>query len=132
MRAVYYLLIALVVIAMLVIAEMAQAHDWYKDLRSPKGSSCCSGNDCAPVPIDADWVQPTKDGYRVTLSKEQAQTINPDAQYPFNAVVPWSQVMAPPPKAMAEMNGKPPALYHLCIAAYSPNTVYCLFAVPGL
>lgn len=114
--------------ALLMWAAQAQAHEWYSNLRNPKGSSCCSGNDCAPVPLDADWVQPTRDGYRVTLTLDQAKTINPDAQYSVNAVVPWSQVMAPPPEAShSEL-----ALYHLCIAAYSPNTIYCLFAVPGL
>lgn len=125
---------SLAIIILLLLGKFAgaEAHDWYKDLRNPKGSSCCSGTDCAPVPLDADWVRPTRDGYRVTLTVEQARTINPDAQYPFNAMVPWSQVMAPPPKAMTEMRGEPPALYHLCIAAYSPNTIYCLFAVPDL
>ena len=26
------------------------AHDWYTGLRSPRGTDCCGGRDCRPVP----------------------------------------------------------------------------------
>lgn len=121
-------LLALVVFARHLIGP-AEAHHWYTNQRNVKGSSCCSGTDCAPVPISADWVQPSRDGYRVTLTLEQARTINPDSQFPMDVTVPWAHVMAPPPEAARDSI---PALYHLCIAAGVPNLVYCLFAVPGL
>lgn len=111
--------------------QPSHAHDWYKDLHNSTGGSCCSGNDCAPVPLDAEWVNPTPDGYHVTLTVEQAKLINPEASTSINVVVPYSKVMSPPLKAMEEMRNQKPALYHLCIAP-RVNIVYCLFAVPGL
>jgi hypothetical protein len=40
-----------VAIVALLSAAPANAHDWYTDLKSPQGESCCNGRDCAPVPI---------------------------------------------------------------------------------
>ena len=127
----HYALIAIVVTAMLVLAEMAQAHDWYSSTRDPVTTSgCCGGNDCAPVPLDADWVQPVKDGFHVVMTLEQSKKINPYSVAPIDAFVPWSRVQSPP----AGISG-PPALYHVCISAVQRSVrggIYCLFAVPSL
>jgi len=125
------LLYIVAIFAMLIFGHHtgAMAHHWYSNQHNSKGRSCCSGNDCAAVPLDADWVQPTKAGYRVVLSVEQAQTINPNATFSMDVVVPYDEVLAPPPEAAKDSI---PALYYLCIAAGAPNTVYCLFAAPSI
>ena len=101
-------------------AKQAHAHDWYTD------TGCCGGNDCNAVPLDAEWVQPTKDGYRVTLTPAQARQINPQASFAVDEVVPWhsNKIKTLP------ANVRSPALYHICIPA-SYSGIYCLFTVPG-
>lgn len=113
-------LIALLFLALLWWAWPSHAHEWYKN------TGCCSGSDCAAVPLDADWVQPTKGGYQVDLTAEQAALINPEAHLPVHEFIEGTRVRMPPAKAMGD-----PALYHLCIPS-GFSGVYCLFVVPGM
>lgn len=102
----------------------AHAHDWYSSAKDPiYSSSCCGGHDCAP--INAEWVREVPEGYRVTMTTEQAQTINPSAAAPVDAVVPWSRVQSPP---------KADHLFYACIydrdRTLPRRGVICFFATP--
>ncbi|MBK1870582.1 hypothetical protein [Taklimakanibacter albus] len=71
------------------------AHDWYGYTADPVyQSNCCGGHDCAPV--DPAWVSEVREGYRLTMTVDQARTVNPDAQAPVDAVVPWKRIQSPP------------------------------------
>lgn len=100
----------------------AYAHDWYSR------TNCCNGSDCAPVPLDAEWVTMEANGYRVFLTVEQAKLVNPEATYPINELIPWhsNKIRVPPVLKAGETYGK--TIYHLCIS--TTGTVYCLFPVP--
>lgn len=87
---------------------------------------CCGGNDCAPVPLDAEFVQPTVEGYRVTLTLEQARLFNKGAMLPIDEIVPWNRVMVIGTD-IVPYTGKP-AFYHICIYF---SKLRCLFASPG-
>ena len=98
-------------------AATAEAHGHYTGRTDPvTGNGCCGGNDCAPVPLAANWVRPVADGFQVTLTVEQARAVNPNAELPINVIVPWSRVMT--------LTGGPPAIYHLCIW---DSQLKCLF-----
>ena len=104
------------------------AHDWYSSTADPLYSSnCCGGHDCAPV--DPAWVRETKEGYRLTMTADQARTVNPAAVTPIDAVIPWSRVQAPP----ENKDGKP---FYACIydRDRSPprNGVICFFSTPTM
>src|SRR5262245_43183618 len=76
-------------------SRLAEAHDWYSSTNDPVfQSSCCGGHDCAP--IDPAWVSEVGDGYRLTMTADQARTVNPAAQAPVDALVPWSRIQSPP------------------------------------
>lgn len=115
------MLLALVVFAKQIIGP-AEAHEWYTD------TGCCGGTDCAAVPIEADWVRPGKDGYRVVLTKEQARQINPNAGFAVDELIPWHSNKLKDFPANVRITS--PAVYHLCIPA-SYSGVYCLFVVPS-
>lgn len=127
------LLIAGILFAMFISNRPAQAHDWYTGIHDPvTGGSCCGGSDCGPVPLDADWVQPTATGYHVKMTMEETRTINPNSNHPLDTIIPYARALAPPSTAKG-----PPALYHICIEAYhgpeiNSGGVFCLFAVPGI
>lgn len=120
-------LFIVMVAAVVWFAPSAFAHESYTGRNDPVTTlGCCGGSDCAPVPLDADYVQPVKEGYRVTLTVEQAQHFNKYASQPIDVVVPWRRVM------VIGTTLKPyigqPALYHICIVT---NQLRCLFATPG-
>ncbi len=74
---------------------LGNAHEWYSSTADPVyQSSCCGGHDCAPV--DSAWVSEVQQGYRLTMTLDQARSVNPAAQAPVDAVVPWSRVQSPP------------------------------------
>lgn len=105
----------------------AYAHESYTGRNDPVTTlGCCGGGDCAPVPLDADWVQPVAQGYRVTLTVEQAMTFNKYATQPIDTIIPWKRVMVIGTDRKPYMG--PPALYHICIVN---NQLQCLFASPG-
>lgn len=113
-------IIAFMFVALMFLASHPYAHEGYTGTNDPvTKQGCCGGNDCAPVPLDADWVQPVSDGFRVVLSAEQAKTFNKNALLPIDMVVTWDRVMA----VTVAYNG-PPAIYHICIVA---DEVRCLF-----
>lgn len=100
----------------------ANAHEGYAGITDPvSGYSCCGGNDCAPVPLDVDWVTPVKDGFQVNLTLEQAQLFNANATLPIHEMVPFARVLTSLNKATGS-----PSLYHICVWG---NTLKCLFVV---
>lgn len=103
----------------------AYAHAWYAR------TSCCNGNDCAPVPLDAGWVSIEEHGYQITLTAEQAKLVNPEAKVAINVFIPWrdARIKVPPVLTPNETYGS--NTYHLCIAPHC-NCVRCLFVVPGI
>lgn len=103
----------------------AEAHEWYSGKRDPVTTiGCCGGSDCAPVPLDVDWVRPVAEGYRVTLTVEQAHNFNAHVTMPIDEIIPWARVQIVDPK---KYEG-PQAIYHICI---NGNQIRCLFATPG-
>lgn len=118
---------AIILLSSVLIASPALAHDWYSSSSDPiYQSSCCGGHDCAP--IDSEWVTPDAKGYRLRMTIEQARTVNPSAQAPVDAVVPWSRVQSPP-KAVDKQ-------FYACIydrdRAPPRNGVICFFATPTM
>lgn len=106
------------------LSRPAHAHDWYS------GTGCCGGSDCNAIPLDADWVEPVKQGYHVRLTAEQARTINHKAKNRVDEIVSWnSNKLKSPPALKPGQTYGAPAIYHLCIAP--SGYVYCLFTVPG-
>jgi hypothetical protein len=104
--------------------QFVLAHDWYSSTSDPVyQSSCCGGHDCAPV--DSAWVSEEREGYRLTMTLDQARTVNPSAQSPVDAIVPWSRIQSPP-HADHE--------FYACIydrdRAPPRNGVICFFATP--
>ena len=104
----------------------ARAHDWYSSTSDPVyQSSCCGGHDCAPV--DPAWVSQVPEGYRLTMTMEQARTVNPSAEAAVDAVIPWNRVQSPP-KAEHE--------YYACVydrdRAAPRAGVICFFATPTM
>lgn len=102
------------------------AHDWYSSTADPVyQSSCCGGHDCAPV--DSAWVSEVREGYRLTMTVDQARTVNPAAQAPVDAVVPWSRIQSPPTAAH---------MFYACIyerdRAAPRYGVICFFATPTM
>lgn len=101
---------------------LAHAHEGYAGMRDPvTGNGCCGGNDCAPVPLDVDWVHPVQDGFLVDLTVEQAKLFNKDSTIPIHVMVPFARVLT----SLNEATGSP-ALYHICIWN---DTLKCLFVV---
>jgi hypothetical protein len=135
MRLHIWLILAIVLGFMMLVVwhEQARAHDWYAQRTDPQTNSrCCGIADCAPVPLWADWIQPTKDGLHVKMSILETRMINRNSQAPIDEVVLWNRVQSPPLAANANAV---PALYHVCISAYPMGTlsrIFCLFAVPSL
>jgi hypothetical protein len=102
------------------------AHDWYSSTADPVyQSSCCGGHDCAPV--DSAWVSEVAEGYRLTMTVDQARTVNPAAQSPVDAVVPWSRIQSPPSATHT---------FYACIydqdRAAPRYGVICFFATPTM
>ena len=109
----------------------AQAHDWYSQKVDPvHKKGCCGGSDCAVLPIDIPGVLSVeKDGYRVRLTLEQAQKINPYRIQAFDHLIPWDRV-----QPSEDLN------YHICILAKDYDVgwrdprdgTYCFFEPPGV
>lgn len=106
--------------------QPAHSHDWYSSTSDPEyQSSCCGGHDCAPV--NPEWVSEVAEGYRLTMTAEQAKTVNPSASEPVDAVIPWSRVQSPP-------TAEHP--FYACVydhdRAAPRNGVICFFATPTM
>jgi hypothetical protein len=77
--------------AFLAHARRATAHEWFTKRNDPAyNTGCCGGSDCRPIPID--WVREKQGGYQVTMTLEQARTVNPSAMAPVDAFVPYARV----------------------------------------
>jgi hypothetical protein len=107
-------------------SQFVLAHDWYSSTSDPVyQSNCCGGHDCAPV--DPAWVSEQREGYRLTMTLDQARTVNPSAQAPVDAVVPWSRIQSPP---------NADHMYYACIYERDRGAprhgVICFFATPTM
>lgn len=105
----------------------ANAHSWYSQKTDPVlHNSCCGGHDCAMWAIQPGEIEAIEIGYRVRLSVERTQLINPYSQTPIDAIVIWDRVQP-------SEDGN----WHLCIAPGAVRSspffgVYCLFAPPNI
>lgn len=122
-------IIWLFVVALLLLfigAQRVKAHEWYSRSSDPVyQSSCCGGHDCAP--INSEWVSQVPEGYHIRMSIEQTKTINPAAEAPVNAIVPWARVQSPPTSEHE---------FYACIydrdRAAPRHGVICFFATPTM
>lgn len=111
------------VVAWIMSAAAADAHSWYTDRRDPVygTTTCCGGQDCAPLPEGA--VHITKDGLRVTLTLMQAMTINPTRIEPFDELIPFERVQT-------SEDGRP----HICLMRMKIDDrqgFFCIFMPPN-
>lgn len=99
-------------------------HEWYLGRTDPtSGNSCCGGGDCAPVPLDADWVNPVEGGFQVTMSLMEARLVNENMKKGVDVLVPWERVML-----LSAGKDAPVAIYHICLWG---DSLKCLFVVPS-
>jgi len=87
--------------------QTAAAHDWYDP-------DCCSGQDCAPAPVDGVSMGP--DGYVVSVPAEA----HPHSTRDINALVPFNGNQLRPSR-----DGQ----YHVC--ATSQGGLLCLYVPLG-
>lgn len=116
---------ALLLIALaIVLAAPAAAHSWYSQKRDPvTDKPCCGGEDCAPLVIVPGVLGAEAAGYRVRLTLEEAQRINPKRTEPLDILIPWARVQP-------SEDGN----FHLCIPSANYRTTgdfYCFFAPPN-
>lgn len=118
-------------LALLTLAAMkssAYPHDIYLGRKDPKtGGSCCSTNagagygDCAKLTIEPGVLTAEADGYRIRLTEEQAQRINPFRSGSVDVVVTWDRVQE-----------SPDGNWHICIPGQKLETMrsdfYCFMA----
>lgn len=117
-------LAALVAAFVFLVPVIASAHEWYSGKRDPiyRMTTCCGGNDCAPLPAHAISFTPSGD-LRVTLSLEEARRINPARVEPFDEVIPFERVQT------AE-DGRP----HICLMSMNLDErqgFFCIFLPPN-
>lgn len=119
------LLVAGVVIAVVLLSMKASAHDDYTGTKDPvTGKYCCSTSagdnygDCDILDVTATNLTAEADGYRVILTAEEAQRINPATVIPVNILIPWDRVQ--PSK-----DGN----YRICFSRW--GELYCFFAPPN-
>lgn len=87
---------------LLLMSGAAQAHDWFEGTIEPiTNLPCCSGNtgsthvDCQPIPAEMSGIiQEMEDGYRVTLTLDQAKFFNDQSTNPVDEVVEYASVQA--------------------------------------
>ena len=113
-----------VLVAAFLAAGKAGAHEPYSGLYDPvTGGRCCGGSDCAVLKIEPGMIEAVEQGYRLTLTTEQARRINPARRVPVDTVIPWDRM-----KPSFDGN------YHLCLPSYpipgATSDFYCFFA-PG-
>lgn len=114
------------IIIFLAAAFPASAHSWYSEKQDPVlHNSCCGGHDCAMWAIQPGEIEAIPQGYRIRLSMERTQTINPYSYAPIDAIVIWDRVQP-------SEDGN----WHLCVAPGAMRSspfwgIYCLFAPPS-
>jgi hypothetical protein len=112
--------------ALVAIATPAFSHEWYGMRRDPiyNQTSCCGGQDCAPLPPHAISITPEGD-LRITLTVEEARKINPIRRYGFDKVIRYDRIQ------LSE-DGTP----HICLMTHDEPTdsregYYCIFLPPA-
>jgi hypothetical protein len=109
-------------------AAAANAHSWYSERRDPifSQTTCCGGQDCAPLPPHAISITPEGD-LRITLTVEEARKINPVRRYGFDKVIRGDRIQ------LSE-DGTP----HICLMAHDFDVsvdgregYYCVFLPPN-
>ena len=105
----FVILLLLLMTLLLVMLERASAHSWYE-------SSCCSGQDCRPMPVGT--VKITPQGYELSIPDGPVVKIsNTD---PRIRMIPIS---APPEDRFR---------FHVCTAMGRPSgTVLCVYVPEG-
>ena len=102
----------------------SEAHSWYSARKDPKTQlGCCGGSDCATLRIEPGVLTAETDGYRIRLTIEQAQRINPNRFEPLDVLIPWQRVQ-----------NSEDGNWHICIPRWNDITVgnfYCFFAPPN-
>lgn len=94
----------------LILAGPAAAHDWYDP-------TCCSGRDCAPVPITS--VRPVASGFQVDILRDD----HPLASHDIHTTIPYGDE-----RIIWSQDGE----YHACLGRgrYGEMAIICLY-VPG-
>ena len=119
-------------LVMLLTLAKAHAHDPYTGRIDPKFlNGCCGGEDCAILKVEPGVLTGDPEGYRVTLTIEQAQKINPYRKKPVDTLITWDRVQP-------SWDGN----YHICLRPHDPTLVdglpdhtrgsaYCFWAPPN-
>ena len=114
-------------------AVPAFAHEPYTGKIDPVfKNGCCGGSDCAILKVEPGMIVGEADGYRVKLTAEQAQKINPYRKAGVDTLIIWDRVQP-------SWDGN----YHLCLRTYDPQlpfgatgddprgSAYCFWAPPN-
>lgn len=109
-------------VAVFLCAAPAVSHEWYSKRVDPvTGGRCCGGSDCAQLVIEPGVLTAEADGYRIRLTEEQAQRINPFRSGSVDVVVTWDRVQE-----------SPDGNWHICIPGQKLETMrsdfYCFMA----
>ena len=116
-------------IIFLAAAFPANAHDLYVGTTDPVTHGiCCTTSehdgygDCGQLTVEPGMLTPEAGGYRLRLTAEQAQRINPMRTIPVDTFIPDDRIQP-------SMDGN----FHLCLPAYSVplrGDFFCFFQ-PG-
>jgi hypothetical protein len=110
----------------------AFAHDPYTGKVDPVfGNGCCGGADCAILEVEPGMIEGEMDGYRIRLTTEDAQKVNPYRTKPVDTLITWDRIQP-------SWDGN----YHLCLRTHDardifgePDTArgaaYCFWAPPN-
>lgn len=117
----------LALVCAIALAAPASAHSWYGKYRDPiyGYTTCCGGQDCAPLPPGSIHNEPG--GLRITLTLEQAQAINPNRDEPFDEFIPSERIQI-------SEDGRP----HICLQKRNYRELndqrrgfFCIFMPPN-
>lgn len=111
-------------------ATKAEAHDWYSKSYDPvtHGWCCNTSNgdgygDCSQLILEPGVLTGEVGGYRLRLTAEQAQRINPLRREPVDTFIPEERIQP-------SQDGN----WHVCLPASSSTTrndFFCFFQPPG-
>lgn len=118
-------LLLFIAVLMLIWTVPGFAHDEYTGKKDPvTGRLCCSTStgdnygDCDVLDVTPTNLTAEADGYRVIMTVEEAQKINPAIQVPVNILVPWDRVQP-------AYDGK----FRICFSRW--GELFCFFAPPN-
>ena len=111
--------------ALLFSVTAASAHSWYSERRDPiySQTSCCGGQDCAPLPPHSMKITP--EGLRVTLTAGEARAINPIRRHGFDRLIPFDRIQV-----------SEDGMAHICLMVHDMEGdpregFYCIFLPPN-